>query len=494
MDRDGTSCDEVGTGVDAPLATVAGGYVPAAEGYVPAADGFDEAFGPGGPHPAYRPLMASLAGADLEALAASTVGELDARGVVFGGNDEAERFLVDPIPRIISAPEWDSLEAGLIQRVTALNAFVADVYGARAIVQAGHIPADVIDSADYLEPAMAEVSVPGAVYIGIAGLDVVRDADGELLVLEDNLRTPSGLAYACVAREAVLASVPRAGRWPLRPVAHAFELLAETLRAASPRVDGDPLVVVLSDGPRNSAWWEHRTIAERIGLPLVTPRDLEVRDSRLYARLEGVTRPVDVVYRRCDEDRLVDHAGHATNVGRALLEPLLAGRLACVNAFGTGVADDKLVHAYVEEMVRFYLGEEPLLRSVPTYALRVPAAREAALERIAELVIKPRTGHGGRGVFIGPHASVEDRARMTKLIRSGRHEFVAQEMVSLSSHPTVIDGRLAPRHVDLRPFVFITEDGASVLPGGLTRVALKAGDTVVNSSQHGGGKDTWVMA
>jgi uncharacterized circularly permuted ATP-grasp superfamily protein len=251
--------------------------------------------------------------------------------------------------------------------------------------------------------------------------------------------------------------------------------------------------VVLSDGSANSAWYEHARIARELSIPLVTPADLDSRGGRLTAVVDGRRLPVDVVYRRTDEDRLMGEGGELTAVGAVLLEPLRAGTLACVNGFGTGVADDKLVHAYVEEMVRFYLHEEPLLPSVQTYDPADPNDRAEVLERIDELVVKPRTGHGGHGVVVGPHARAEDRRRVADAIRERPEDYVAQETIMLSRHPTVIDGRLEARHVDLRPFVFMTPDGGRVLPGGLTRVALDRGALVVNSSQRGGGKDTWVL-
>jgi carboxylate-amine ligase len=463
--------------------------------YEPDADGYDEALaGTRAPRPHYRELMAFLGEADLDDLSADTVRELDRHGVWFGPKSGGAPFVVDPIPRIFTAAEWGPLEAGLIQRVRALNAYVADVYGPQAIIAAGVIPRAAVESADYYETAMTGMSVPGGVFVGIAGLDVVRDANGEFLVLEDNLRTPSGLAYASAARSAVLARLGTRARTGVVPLGGGFELLGAALRSAAPDGCGDPAIAVLTDGERNIAWWEHQQIARRLGLPLVTVGDLEVNAGRLYRRAGSRRDQIDVLYRRCDEDRLVDREGRLTSVGAAVLGPCRRGTLACVNAFGTGVADDKLMHSYVEGMIRFYLDEEPLLRSVPTYDLGRPDVRKAAVERIAELVIKPRTGHGGHGVFIGPHATSEDRAMMAARIQRRPRAFIAQEMVTLSSHPTVIHGSLQPRHVDLRPFVFRAGDRISVLPGGLTRVAMEAGDAMVNSSQHGGGKDTWVLA
>ncbi len=249
--------------------------------------------------------------------------------------------------------------------------------------------------------------------------------------------------------------------------------------------------MLLSDGPANTAWYEHRRIATELGIPLVTLGDLDASRGRLHALIDGRRRPVDVVYRRTDEDRMTDEHGRLTSVGAALYEPLRAGTLTCVNGFGTGVADDKLVHAYVEEMIGFYLHEAPLLPSVHTYDL--DSSLTEVLDRLDELVVKPRTGHGGHGVVVGPHADVADLRKVAQAIRRDPHDYVAQDTIMLSRHPTVIDGRLEPRHVDLRPFVFLTPDAAAVAPGGLTRVALERGALVVNSSQRGGGKDTWVL-
>ena len=391
-------------------------------------------------------------------------------GVSFGGD---RPFHVDPVPRVFAADEWSALEGGLIQRVLALEAFVADVYGEQRIVAAGLVPGRVIESCDHYDPRVAELPEP-PIRIGVAGLDVVRDETGVLRVLEDNLRTPSGLAFMKAARDSVSAAFP--------------DLPARPLDGALPRLPGES-AVLLSDGPSNTAWYEHQRLAALLGIPLVTLADLEA----VHGRLRANGRPVDTVYRRTDEDRLSDEHGRLTDVGAALYDPLCAGTLTCVNGFGTGVADDKLVHAYVEEMVRFYLREEPLLPSVHTYDLDDPELLQEVLERLDELVIKPRTGHGGEGVVVGPHAKVADLRDLSHAIRRDPHDYIAQDTIMLSSHPTVIDGRLEPRHVDLRPFVFVGPDGAAVAPGGLTRVALDRGALVVNSSQRGGGKDTWVL-
>ena len=409
------------------------------------------------------------------------------RGVTFGGSP----FVVDPVPRALTAPEWSHLEAGLVQRVRALNAFVLDVYGERRILDAGVVPAHVVQSAVHHAPELIGARL-GPAPVAVAGLDVLRAPDGEFLVLEDNVRTPSGLAYAMAAREALDAHLPPP---PERvPIAGAVELLGAALRAAAPLGREDPAVVVLSDGPSNVAWYEHRTLAERLDVPIVALEDLEARaDGTVAARIDGRTRRVDVVYRRTDEDRVTDEAGRVTPVARALLAACHRGTLTCVNAFGTGVADDKLTHAYVEAMVRFYLGEEPRIRSVPTYDLGDERVRERILARIDEVVVKPRAASGGHGVVLGPLATEHERRAVAGAIREAPHEYIAQEMIRFSRHPTVVGDALELRHVDLRAMVFVAGDAVTALPGGLTRVALEEGELVVNSSQDGGGKDTWVL-
>ena len=408
-----------------------------------------------------------LHGRDPAALA--TAAREAVAGVTFGAKGD-ERFHLDPVPRVIGAAEWDALAAGLAQRVRALDAWCGDVYGARAIVRDGVVPARVIETIDTLEPRLQGLELP--LWVGVAGLDVVREPGGGFLVLEDNLRTPSGMAYTLAAREVSLRLLEPGE--PPRPLDDLAALFWSALEGAAGR-PGRPRAAVLTDGPGNAAHWEHREVAELLGVPLVEPHELDVD-------------AIDVLYRRTDGDRLADP------VGRQLAEPWLAGRLALVNAFGTGVGDDKLAHAYVEDMVRYYLGEEPLVRSVRTYDLGRPEVLEEALDRIDELVVKPRAGFGGEGVVICPHAERADVERVRARVEDAPEDFVAQELVELSCHATVIDGALEPRHVDLRPFVFLGPDGAAgVLPGGLTRVAFDAGALVVNSSQNGGAKDTWVV-
>ncbi|HEX8206573.1 MAG TPA: circularly permuted type 2 ATP-grasp protein [Solirubrobacteraceae bacterium] len=448
--------------------------------------------GSGTPRAHYAAVLAELAERDLAELAGSLARSAEAGGVAFRGAAGLSPFRFDAVPRIIPADEWQRLAAGLAQRVRALDRFVADAYGAREICAAGIIPQRVLDGCDHFDRAVLDLPAPRA-RIPVAGLDVVRDADGEYRVLEDNVRTPSGLAYAVAARETVDLHLPGHLADDRREIHDGFALLMYALRAASPRESDSPSVVLLSDGPASSAWYEHERLARELRVPVVTLGQLEVSRGRLHARVSERRAPVDVVYRRTDEDRLSDPSGRLTPVGRALIEPLRRGTVACVNAFGAGVADDKLVHAYVEDMVRFYLGEEPLLRSVPTYDLAAPDVRAGVLSRLEEVVIKPRTGHGGNGVVIGPRATAQERARTAVSVGRAPHRYVAQETVALSRHPTIVGAALEPRHVDLRPFVFLAGERASVLPGGLTRFAARRGSLVVNSSQDGGGKDTWVL-
>ena len=446
------------------------------------------------PRPHYAALLAGLSEADLSALLADSAAAVSRRGVHFtsaAGGDAP--FQLDPIPRIFAADEWTLLEAGLAQRARALNAFVADAYGEQRIVDAGRVPARVIDGAEHYEPSLAGVATSGVASCGVLGLDVVRGADGTLAVLEDNARTPSGLAYSQAALDVVDEILPGTSHAPLRTCAWA-SVLHDALRAAAPDGDGEPAIALLSDGPENSAWWEHEQIARLLGIPLVTLADLELGAGRLHARIGGRRRPLDVVYRRTSDDRATDEQGRPTAVAQALLEPIRAGRLACVNALGAGVADDKLAHAYVEEMIRFYLGDEPLVPSVRTFDLVDPEQLRECLERIDEMVVKPRTGHGGQGVVVCAHAEPEDRRRAAEHIARHPEEYVAQELVNLSRHPTVEADALVARHIDLRPFVLSAGERVTVLPGGLTRVAFAPGALVVNSSQDGGGKATWVLA
>jgi uncharacterized circularly permuted ATP-grasp superfamily protein len=457
--------------------------------YLPGAR--DEALTPEGrPRPGYEQVMGELAEADLSGISESVKRHLRTRQVSFRSEGGSRAFHVDPVPRILEAAEWDGLAFGMRQRARALNAFIADVYGDQRIVKEGVVPARVIESARHFEPEAVGVQVHGG-HAPVVGFDLVRGADGRFGVLEENLRTPSGLAYGSAARGAVDAAVPfdpPSGRRELGP---SFSSLREAIRMAAPDGAGDPSMVLLSDGPFNSAWYEHRELATRLGIPIVTAHEIHRRFGRLrYTDEEGRSRGIQVVYRRTDEDRLVDERGNPTWIADLLLEPVRRGRVSVVNGLGAGIGDDKLTHAYVQEMIRFYLGQDPVLSSVHTYDLGNDEAREEVLGRLDEMVVKPRAGYGGEGVVICRDAPADDLRRVARLIREHPVRFVAQELVALSSHPTVCDGELEPRHVDLRAFSI----GEEVAPGTLTRVALTQGSMIVNSSQDGGGKDTWLLS
>jgi len=457
---------------------------------------FDEAYrADGTPRAHYEELLGAIDGSDLLALRDAARQRVAAEGAGFGD----EPFRIDPVPRLFTGQAWDALADGLVQRVRALNAFVADAYGARRIVDAGVVPAELIDEAEGYQPELRGRLPPVAAPIAVAGPDVVYDEEGTLRVLEDNCRTPSGFCYAAATRRAVRASLALDGAGPRELCDPLRELVAGALRDAAPAGIDDPFAVVLSDGPGTASLWEHEQVARLAGAQLVTLDDLRLRDGRLFARSpEGGrqrgARRVDVVYRRADGDRLRDAAGAPTAIARLLLEPWLAGRLGLVNAFGTGIADDKLAHAHVDAMVRFYLGEEPLLASVPTLDLGRPELLREVLDDLRAYVIKPRSGTGGRGVVVCAHADEDTLAGVRDELRRAPQRHVAQRTVALSLHPTVTaEGRLEPRHIDLRPFIFSGTGWTRALPGGLTRVALEPGTLVVNSSQHGGGKDTWVL-
>jgi carboxylate-amine ligase len=452
--------------------------------------GWDEARDAAGLRPGYPALASALAEVDLPELARLIADRLAADGVSFGSGADARPFVVDPIPRLIGSAEWELIERGAAQRARALAAFVADVYGEREIVRAGRIPARAIETATGFEPLMAGVPCSSAGFV--VGLDLVRGASGELAVLEDNARTPSGIAYALAARAVRERFLPLA---PAGPAAQGtLPMLAGALCDAAPAGVDEPRVVVLSDGPANTAFHEHRVLARGLDAPLVGPRDLLVRRGRLCHLDGSAVRQIDVAYRRTDEDRLRDDDGRATWLAQTLLGPVRRGTLTVVNPLGAGVCDDKLTHAYVGEMVRFYLGEEPLLPSVPTHDLGDGDTRSAVLGSLGDYVIKPRSGLGGHGVAVCSELAAPQRDEIARRIEEEPDAWVAQERVAISTHPTLSDGRLEPRHVDLRPFAIGGGAGASTAPVALTRVALERGSLVVNSAAGGGAKDTLVCA
>lgn len=462
---------------------------PGAEKYPLDAGHFDEAFAPTGvPRTPYAELIDALARQDLVVLRERVRSSVASLGLSFG---PGRALAVDPVPRLIDAVEWRALEPGLLQRARALNAFLADTYGGQRIFDAGVVPRSLLESSNGYEPRMNGLLDPSLPAATVAGLDLIRDADGTLLVLEDNLRMPSGSIYAIAVREAIEPALEPAHA--PRPLDGYVTALGDALRAAAADERGEASVAILSDGPESSAYYEHRRLGRELGIPVVQPRQLETERGRLFARIARRRTQLDVLYRRTDEDRLSTADGGLTALGELLMPALESGRLRCVNAFGSGVADDKLAHAYAERMIEFYLGERPLLRSVPSFDLSDEADRETALERLDELVLKPRDGFGGQGVTIMPRATAPQRRRAIGLLRRRPEQFIAQETIQLSSHPTVCGGRLRPRRVDLRPFVVSSPAKATAMTGGLTRYARGAGEMVVNSSRGGGCKDTWVL-
>lgn len=417
---------------------------------------------------------------------------------VYGDAQGAERLIpFDIIPRILTDAEWSRLAAGLEQRVKALNAFLGDVYGACDIVRAGIVPQELILHNPAFQPEMTRIAPPGGIYVHVAGIDVVRTDEETFYVLEDNSRIPSGVSYMLENREAMLHLVPELfARTRVSPVDNYPEDLLATLRSVAPKTAShERTVVVLTPGQHNSAYYEHTFLADKMGVELVEGRDLFVRENVLYMRTTEGPRRVDVVYRRIDDDYLDPLAFNPASVlgVPGLLSAYEAGNVTLANAIGTGVSDDKAIYSYMPEIVKFYLGEEPLLRNVPTWRCREPEALRYVLAHLDELVVKEVHGSGGYGMLVGPHAGSSERASFAARIRANPASFIAQPTLALSTVPCLVDQGLAPRHVDLRPYVLCGADRIRIVPGGLTRVALRAGSLVVNSSQGGGTKDTWVV-
>ena len=416
---------------------------------------------------------------------------------VYGDSEGTERLIpFDTIPRIIPESEWQILYRGLKQRVTALNRFLHDIYHKQDILRAGVVPAEHVLTHDAYQIAMVGVDVPNDVYCHIAGIDIVRDGEGAYYVLEDNLRTPSGVSYMLENRRMMMRLFPELfERYNVRPIEHYPQLLLEALRACSPRGVRDPVVVVLTPGQYNSAYFEHAFLAQQMGVELVEAMDLFVKEGHVHMHTTSGHQRVDVIYRRIDDDFLDPLAFRPdSELGVAgLLAAYRAGNVTLANAIGTGVADDKSMYPFVPEMIRFYLGEEPILHNVPTWQLRKPGDLRYALDHLPELVVKEVQGSGGYGMLVGPassQAQIEDfRAR----IRANPANYIAQPTLALSTCPTFVEKGVAPRHLDLRPFVLCGKE-VKIVPGGLTRVALREGSLVVNSSQGGGTKDTWVLS
>jgi uncharacterized circularly permuted ATP-grasp superfamily protein len=474
-------------------------------GYRPRAPFRDELYElDGTPRPAAEALVAELARLGAEGLVEAG-RRRDAifmqQGITFetsgeSGSSHERPFPLDLVPRVLTGEEWRAIKRGLAQRIRALNHFVDDIYHAREIVREGLVPWRLIAGCPHFARAVHGIRPPGGVYCHVAGCDLVRDSDGAWRVIEDNVRIPSGISYVLENRAAMARLVPELfASYRVRPVDHYPQLLLRALRSVAPSAESEATVVVWTPGPANSAYFEHAFLARQMGVELVEASDLVVRDDVLYMRTTRGLERVHAVYRRLDDDFVdpLEFMPDSLLGVPGLVRAYRAGSVAIANAFGTGVADDKAIYCFVGEMIRFYLAEEPILENVNTYLLSDREVREHVLGRLGELVVKPTGESGGKGVMIGPHASEHDLARMGERIKAHPERWIAQDVVRLSTAPTVSpDGTLHPRHVDLRPFAVFGES-IEIVPGGLTRVALEDGSMIVNSSRGGGSKDTWVL-
>lgn len=462
---------------------------------------YDEMFDSAGrPRAPYRGIFNALAAIDAQDLAARAEALARAfvdQGITFSLSGQERPFPLDLVPRVIAATEWTKLERGIKQRVRALEAFLADVYGDQTILRDGVIPKRLVTSCAHFHREAAGLVPPNGVRIHVAGIDLVRDEHGDFRVLEDNLRSPSGVSYVMENRRTMARVFPDLfASHRVRAVGDYPAHLLRALRAAAAPNEADPTVVVLTPGVYNSAYFEHSLLARQMGVELVEGRDLFCRDNVVYMRTTAGERQVDVIYRRIDDtfldpmqfrpDSMLGVAG--------ILNAARAGTVVLANAVGNGVGDDKLIYTYVPAFIEYYLGEKPILPNVDSYRCWEPAERDEVLDRVAELVIKPVEGSGGYGIVIGPAAGPRELEATRRKVRANPRGWIAQPVVQLSTVPSKIDDRLAPRHVDLRPFAVNDGDDIWVLPGGLTRVALPANSLVVNSSQGGGSKDTWVLS
>ena len=464
---------------------------------------FDEMFDRAArPHPHYRALVDELTGVSPDELRRR---QLDAdrafltQGItftVYGDEQGTERiFPFDLLPRILTAAEWDTLERGLAQRLQAINLFLKDLYHDGRILAEGIVPRELAYSCRHYRREMRGVQVHKDIYVSIAGTDLVRLEDGRFVVLEDNLRVPSGVSYMLANRDVTKRVFPGLfNRYNVKPIAHYGQALLATLRALAPPTRSEPTIVVLTPGVGNSAYFEHAFLAREMGIPLVEGRDLLVHANIVYMRTTSGLRRVDVIYRRVDDDFLDPLAFRTdSHLGVAgLLNAYRAGNVSLANAIGTGVADDKALYAYIPAIIRFYLSEEPILPNVQTYLLGNASDRAYVLEHLDEVVVKAVGESGGYGMLVGPHSTQSQRQEFRERILADPRNFIAQPTLALSRAACFVDGAIEPRHVDLRPYV-LHGDRVTVVPGGLTRVALRKGSLVVNSSQGGGSKDTWVL-
>ena len=416
---------------------------------------------------------------------------------VYGDAEATERLIpFDIIPRILRRAEWNRLEAGLVQRVKALNAFLADVYGKQEILRAGIVPRDLVENNPAFRREMVGVKVPHDIYVHIAGIDVVRVDSEDFYVLEDNVRTPSGVSYMLENREVMMRVAPDLfAEHRVAPVENYPDALLASLRSVNPARDREPTIALLTPGPFNSAYYEHSFLADKLGCELVEGRDLIVDNDTVYMRTTEGPKRVDVIYRRLDDDfldPLFFRPDSALGVP-GIMKAYQAGNITIANAVGTGIADDKAIYTFMPEIVQFYLGEPMKLKNVQTWRCREADSLRYVLDHLGELVVKEVNGSGGYGMLVGPHATKAEIELFAEKLKADPANFIAQPTLALSTCPTYFDSGVAPRHVDLRPFVLSGSDGVRVVPGGLTRVALKEGSLVVNSSQGGGTKDTWII-
>ncbi len=415
---------------------------------------------------------------------------------VYKGNEGTERiFPFDLIPRVIPGNEWKHIERGLVQRLTALNLFLHDVYHGQRIVKEGIIPEEIVRTSKHFRPEFMGFDVPKDVYIHVCGTDLIRDRDGQYLVLEDNGRCPSGVSYLLENRQAMKRVFPRFfNRYAVRPVDHYPQELLEVLRYVAPHGKEDPTVVVLSPGIYNSAYFEHSFLARAMGIEIVVGQDLVVKDHKVFMKTTRGLKQVDVIYRRIDDDFLDPEVFRKDSVlgVPGIVEAYRHGNVSLANTIGTGVADDKVVYYYVPQMIKFYLGEDPILPNVETFLSAVEKDRGYILDHLPELVVKAANESGGYGMLIGPQASKEELEKFRRAIQEDPRGYIAQPVIQFSRCPSFCDGGIEGRHIDLRPYV-LSGEKITIVPGGLTRVALKRGSLVVNSSQGGGSKDTWVL-
>jgi uncharacterized circularly permuted ATP-grasp superfamily protein len=464
-------------------------------------DAFDEMVdGEGSVRPSYQAVYSALSRStsdDLRTIAESLANNYTQAGVTFDVGGVERPFPLDLVPRVIASPEWEIIESGVAQRVRALEAFLSDIYSDARVISDGVIPSKLITSSTHFHRAVWGIQPGNGVRIHVAGVDLIRNPSGDVRVLEDNVRVPSGVSYVMTNRNAMITVMPEAfANQRIRPVASYPTRLLTALRKAAPSGVDDPTVVVLTPGVFNSAYFEHTLLARTMGVELVEGRDLECRRGKVFMRTTGGLQRVDVIYRRVDDDFLDPvHFRSDSMLGvPGLVNAVRTGGVTLANAIGNGVADDKLVYTYVPDLIKYYLREEPIIANVDTWRLEDDEAREEVLDRLEDLVVKPVDGSGGKGIVIGPRATRSELDALRLQVSEDPRGWIAQPVVQLSTVPTLIEDGLQPRHVDLRPFTVNNGEDIWVLPGGLTRVALPEGELVVNSSQGGGSKDTWVLS